>query len=153
MPAWPGGPCPNCGEDIPANIVSCRNCRQLLNSDLQRDSIHEPEFVPLTELSTRLEVEVRGMYVACPLCRNDLKIHLKHLGHKVQCKTCDGTFRLKKDMPQVLTGEYYCDCGHCGERLRFSRKYVDSTVSCKFCHGHLQILPLGVGTDPSLKSV
>ena len=38
MPAWPGGPCPNCGEDMPPNMVHCRECRTLLNPELERDS-------------------------------------------------------------------------------------------------------------------
>ena len=37
--AWQGGPCHQCGDDMPANLVHCQTCRALLNSELTEDSV------------------------------------------------------------------------------------------------------------------
>jgi len=140
MPAWPGGPCPNCGEDIPANIVSCRNCRTLLNSDLQRDSVEVPAFVPLQEIGTLIDLEPSGVWLACPSCLQELRIGFKYFGKKVQCKHCAKPFRPKRDSRSVHTADVYGRCPHCEESLRFARKYIGQKVACKHCHGRLNIV-------------
>ena len=68
MPNWPGGDCPSCGEWMPQNQVRCRNCRTLLNEDLKPDSVEIPEFVPLQEVDSMVEVSPSGYYILCPHC-------------------------------------------------------------------------------------
>ena len=60
MPAWPGGPCPECGEVMPENLVHCQNCRALMNPDLKTDSVEIPEFIPLQEIGSMVEVKPKG---------------------------------------------------------------------------------------------
>ena len=47
MAAWPGGACPECGDQMPANLIRCATCRGLLNPDLQPKCVSEIEFVEL----------------------------------------------------------------------------------------------------------
>ncbi len=51
MPAWPGGACPDCGDHMPANLITCQTCRALLNSELKVSFVDIPEFIPLQEVS------------------------------------------------------------------------------------------------------
>ena len=55
MPAWPGGPCPSCGEHVPEKVIHCVSCRTLLNADLDSPDIELPVFEPLKELSSLIE--------------------------------------------------------------------------------------------------
>ena len=134
--AWEGGPCPQCGDDMPARLVHCRSCRAMLNSELSDDSIVIPEFFPLPEVSELPVARPRGSYVTCPGCSEDLRIHRKYQGLKVQCKHCERTFLFG---PQSAVTAVYMPCPHCQRELRASLKYLGSKVSCLHCSGHLEL--------------
>ena len=140
MPAWPGGPCPECGEEMPARVIHCRNCRQLLNEDLDDDTIPEPVFVPLREISDVPQVEPRGVYEDCQACGRELKISRRFAGSIVRCKFCGAGFSVTKHLnPKSGRNAYYTDCPHCNETLRVGTKYLGHRVCCKHCQGELQI--------------
>ena len=140
MPAWPGGPCPECGEEMPPALVRCRNCRTLLNPDLEVDSVELPEFVPLPEIAAMIEVEPQGFFVACPNCREELRIGRKYGGKRVQCKFCSAPFifNTSSGVPEV-TG-FFSQCPHCQQELRGSTRYVGAKVACKHCGGHIHLV-------------
>ena len=139
MTAWPGGDCPACGEWMPPNMVHCRECRQLLNLELARSSVEIPEFVPLQELDSMVEVAPAGLYYPCPKCRGDLKINRKYLGQRIQCKFCQAEFRLDPTSPAVRQADVYSTCPHCQQQLRFDPKYLGTKVACRFCGGKLHV--------------
>jgi len=139
MPAWPGGPCPECGEEMPAQLIHCMSCRALLNTDLEQDSVEIPAFVPLQEISCIIDLEPEGYYVGCPHCQRELRIHRKYEGKTVSCKKCNGTFPLDLNAPGVELKAYYGDCPHCSERLRIGLKYRGMKVACKQCAGKIQL--------------
>jgi hypothetical protein len=134
--AWPGGPCPQCGDNMPPRVVHCQSCRALLNSELSEDSIEIPPFFPLPELAVIASVAPRGHYVACPGCRQELRIHAKYKGMKVQCKHCDQPFNYDRT---VSVSAAYMPCVHCSQEIRASVKYLGHKVVCKHCSGHLQL--------------
>lgn len=144
MAAWPGGPCPSCGEDMPQNMVHCRECRTLLNPDLQRDSVEIPEFIPLQEVDAMVEIAANGMFVGCPQCSQELKINKKYVGQRVQCKFCAADFRLDPANPALNRADVYSKCPHCEQELRFARKYLGVRVACRFCGGKIHILNVEV---------
>ncbi len=135
MPAWPGGPCPSCGLDVPANVVRCPECRDLLNDSLDCDSVEIPAFVPLREIPTMYEVTASGHYCSCPSCHKELRIAHKYAGVQVQCKFCDQPFVFALTDPGITVTAHYFDCPHCQKELRVAPKYVGAEVSCKFCNG------------------
>ena len=139
MPPWPGGPCPECGEEMPEKLIHCRNCRTLLNSDLDPDSVEIPEFVPLQEIEAVVELSLRGYYVHCPHCSRELRVNRKFLGKKVTCKQCAGHFVLNFDEGpnRIEKVGVYVYCPHCSDRLRMSSKYLGVKVACKACSGRL----------------
>lgn len=140
MPAWPGGPCPACGEDMPALVVHCRSCRQLLNDDLEEDTVVEPAFMPLKEIAAVASVDPEGVYDDCPACGRELRINLKYAGQVVRCKHCRAGFTLSSQVAPVAGRRaYYADCPHCRRELRVGAKYWGSQVACKFCGGQLRI--------------
>ena len=108
--AWQGGPCPSCGEDVPANVVHCIKCRHLLNSALSDDSVEIPEFKPLPEIVAMKKAASRGHYVRCPGCNEELRINAKYIGANVQCRHCDKTFAYNDAIPRVAL---YTRCPHC----------------------------------------
>ena len=69
--AWPGGPCPQCGDEMPARLVHCRSCRAMLNSELTEDSIVIPDFFMLPEVTDLKSAASRGCYIPCPGCRSE----------------------------------------------------------------------------------
>ena len=140
MPAWPGGPCPKCGDDMPLNMIHCRTCRHLLNPELERSSVEIPAFFPLQEVDTLVELIPNGRFIECSSCRKELKIHRKYLGERVQCKFCAADFRLDPTSPEVRSTDSYGICPHCHETLRFDSKYIGSKVACRFCQGKVHIL-------------
>ncbi|MFN0051467.1 MAG: hypothetical protein ACKV0T_04705 [Planctomycetales bacterium] len=140
MPPWPGGPCPECGEDMPEKLIHCFSCRALLNTDLDPDSVEIPEFVPLKEIEPLVELERRGYYLSCPHCTRELRVNARFLGQSVSCKQCNGAFVLDfKDEAIRKTG-VYVRCPQCQGRLRMSLKYVGLKVACKECGGRLKVI-------------
>ena len=140
MPAWPGGPCPDCGQDMPANLVHCQFCRALLNSDLHRSDVEIPAFFELQEVDNLMDAEVAGYFVLCPHCERELRINKKYSGSGVACKFCSGQFKLDVGNPRIKTKAFYMGCPHCTRELRVASKYLGMKVACKFCTGHVQIL-------------
>lgn len=140
MPAWPGGPCPECGEEMPERLIHCFNCRALLNTDLEPDSVEIPEFVPLKEIEPVTEVALRGYYLSCPHCRRELRVNAKYSGKPVTCKQCDGTFKLDFHDSAIEKIGVYVYCPQCSDRLRLSAKYLGVKVACKACHGRLVVV-------------
>ena len=139
MPPWPGGPCPECGEVMPERIIHCRNCRTLLNSDLEPDSVEIPMFVPLQEIDSFVELPIRGYYVQCPHCSRELRVNKKFIGKRVTCKQCSGDFVLDftDSKRKIEKNGIYVYCPHCSDRLRMSTKYLGVKVACKSCTGRL----------------
>jgi hypothetical protein len=144
MPAWPGGPCPICGEDMPVNVVHCQNCRTLLNTDLEPDSIEIPEFIPLQEIVSMVEVELGGYYVGCPHCKRELRVGSKYVDENVQCKFCDSQFTMDFSNPKLKMAAFFAECPHCKEELRADPKYLGMKVACKRCGGKIHFV------DPSV---
>lgn len=134
--AWQGGPCPQCGEDVPANVVHCRNCRTLLNSELTEDSIEIPAFIPLPEIQQLKMVKTRGHYVSCPGCRKELRINSKYFGAAVACKFCSQSFQYDDSVNKFAM---YAACPHCEKELRADVKYAGQNVACRFCKGPLTL--------------
>ncbi len=140
MPPWPGGPCPVCGEDMPERMIHCRNCRTLLNSDLESDSVEIPTFVPLKEIDSCVELKVRGYYINCPQCSRELRVNGKFVGKSVTCKHCEGSFVLDFSGEGLQPAGIYVYCPHCSDRLRMSVKYVGVKVACRSCQGRLMAI-------------
>jgi len=140
MPPWPGGPCPNCGEVMPENMIHCRNCRSLLNPDLSGDSVEIPTFIPLQEIPTMAELHPAGFFIQCPSCTKELKINKRFIGQNVACNHCAQTFTVDLNHPKVVTVAFYADCPHCSQRLRMATKYAGMRVACKFCQGQIEII-------------
>ena len=134
--AWQGGPCPQCGDDMPANLVHCVSCRALLNSELTEDSVEIPKFVPLREIDPARFVTARGHFVVCPGCDNELRINVKYKGATVACRFCHHKFEYDRD---VHITALYADCPHCQRELRASVKYAGQSVACRFCSGALML--------------
>lgn len=140
MPAWPGGPCPNCGDEMPLNMIHCRSCRTLLNPELERDSVEVPVFIPLQEIGAMIEIVPTGIFTSCPKCSQELKINRKYLGQRVQCKFCEAPLQLDPASPNVTEADVYSKCAHCEQDLRFARKYIGVKVACRYCTGKLHIV-------------
>lgn len=140
MPAWPGGPCPNCGEYMPPKMIHCMSCRVLLNEDLDPDSVEVPQFEPLQEIDAMIDVQPAGFFVGCPHCQRELRIAGKYRGEKVQCRFCDGRFTLDFSTPDVTLIAIYAQCPHCEQELRAREKYLDTKVACKHCGGKIHLL-------------
>jgi hypothetical protein len=125
---------------MPANLVHCRSCRAMLNADLESDSIEIPEFVPMKEIDSYVELRPRGYYVSCPSCDRELKVNAKYLGRRVTCISCAGAFDLDFNNPRIEKLGYYADCPHCSKRLKLAAKYHGMKVACKFCTGHIRLV-------------
>jgi len=134
--AWQGGPCPSCGDDMPANLVHCQSCRALLNSELTEDSVEIPKFVPLKEIDPTQIVAANGHYVECPGCQEELRINRKYQGAAVACRFCQHSFGYDE---AVTVTAVYSDCPHCQKELRASLKYTDQNVACRHCSGALMM--------------
>lgn len=140
MPSWPGGPCPECNEDMPANLIRCVNCRVLLNNDLELESVEIPAYKPLPEITSFLAAKLRGYYVACPHCKCELRINSRFVGKKLSCKKCKHQFDLNLADEEIKKLGFYLDCPSCEERLRVSQKYAGKKAVCKFCSSKLQFV-------------
>ncbi|MBB02904.1 MAG: hypothetical protein ACE37I_02075 [Rubinisphaera brasiliensis] len=160
MPAWPGGECPDCGDYMPPNLITCQTCRALLNSDLQLGQVDIPEYVPLKEIApeeretnrssiisespmaTAVQVPlvpVKGIFVGCPGCQEELKIPEQYAYSRVQCNHCQQLFAMDKSMRQQPSVSCYVDCPHCQRRLRASVEYSNQNVACNHCGGALHM--------------
>ncbi|VAX38414.1 50S ribosomal protein L20 [hydrothermal vent metagenome] len=140
MPAWPGGPCPVCDDDMPENLVHCQTCRALLNDDLQADSVHIPQFVPLAEIEAMVETEPRGFFIACPACQKELRINRKFHGETVSCKFCQNPFLFDLNQKSIEVLGFYSACPHCNEELRAATKYYGEKCLCKSCEGQIHFV-------------
>jgi uncharacterized protein (DUF983 family) len=140
MPAWPGGQCPECGEFMPENLIHCQICRALLNEELQTDRVEIPEFVPLTEIASMVEVQVKGYYVECPHCAQELRVKNKYVGMRVSCKICHAQYDLKLNSPDLVVRAFFADCPECQEELRVSQKYLGQKVACKHCEARIHFV-------------
>ena len=143
MPAWPGGPCPDCGEVMPANLLRCQTCRAWLNEDLRRDEPDVPEPFALPEITSEPVPQVAqpsGHYVICPACRRELRVADRFVGQVVACRFCSEPFEIaigpEADPPRVA---FYLDCPHCEREIRARSKYMGQKVLCKHCDGPVQI--------------
>ena len=140
MPAWPGGECPECKEQVPPNIVRCPRCRALLNLDLKPDSVTLPEFIPLQEVESIAEAEPRGFFVLCPSCSRELRVNRKYVGADVSCKHCNQDFTLDFADRNVKKTAFYANCPHCERELRASSKYLGMQAGCRHCGGKIQFV-------------
>lgn len=140
MPAWPGGPCPECGEDAPVAILRCPNCRRLLNEDLTPAKIEKPEYRPLPEIASSADVVTLGVYLNCPSCDRELKLRNRFRGERVRCKHCNASFVCDPGDSGPTFTAYYCDCPHCNKRLKATPKYLNQTVACKHCEGQIRFV-------------
>jgi len=136
MSAWPGGPCPQCGENMPENLIHCQTCRALLNDELKADSVQIPEFIPLQEIESMVQLVLNGNYVLCSSCDKELRIHNKYIGQRVQCKFCKTPFTYDE---KVEVKAMYGRCPHCQEEVRAALKYSGMKVACKHCDGKIQL--------------
>jgi len=124
-------------------MIHCRECRTLLNPELERDSVEIPAFIPLQEVSVMVEISPLGVFTPCPKCSQELKINRKYLGQRVQCKFCSAEFRLDPANPSVQQADVYSRCPHCEQELRFASKYIGIRVACRFCAGKIHIVDAG----------
>lgn len=149
MGAWPGGPCPKCGEEMPPNQVHCRLCRALLNPELEPGVAEIPAFIPLPEIDSMAEIYPNGVYLTCPQCHKELKVNRKYFNERVACKHCRADFQLDPSMPFITHADSYSTCPHCEQELRFAHKYVGQHVACRFCNGKLEIMPVTKERGPT----
>lgn len=149
MPSWPGGPCPECGENMPPNLIHCQTCRALLNPDLVPDYVEIPEFEPLEEIRTgasgthEAPAEPRkpalpkaafsGYLVHCPKCDETLKVHRNYIGQRVKCRFCAAEMDLHPSNGHVKFWGVYTQCPHCQETVRAASQFIGAAVNCNFC--------------------
>jgi hypothetical protein len=146
MPAWPGGACPECGDDMPPNLVHCQVCRALLNRGLERPPIMIPEFVPLREIDPNEVVQddtqhitPNGYMVSCPECCQELKIGENYVESTVACKHCNHAFVMSPYNHDLAVKGIVSTCPQCSNRLKISAKYVGLKVLCNFCNTSLVV--------------
>ncbi len=140
MPAWPGGACPECGDEMPARLIRCATCRALLNNDLNPERIELPEFVPLQEVESVIDAHPIGYYLNCPLCTRELRVHGKYIGQHVSCKFCHKSFALNRKALAAHGVAFYSQCPHCSHEIRAAQKYMGAKVACKYCAGAIQFV-------------
>jgi hypothetical protein len=110
-----------------------------LNPELESDSVEIPEFQPLQEVDSLVQLTARGFHISCPLCDRELKINKKYQGRDVECASCSGTFHFDFADERIAKLGYYVDCPHCSQRLRMSPKYLNRKVGCKHCQGKIRL--------------
>lgn len=140
MAAWTGGPCPDCGEDVPANMLRCMTCRAWLNPDLKRPEPPVPRFFPLPEVEARdgaPPAPAAGHYVVCPACTRELRVGDRYVSQAVNCRFCDERFELSFGEDGLRRLGVFVQCPHCGDELRAAEKYLGREVICKHCDGRL----------------
>lgn len=139
MSAWPGGPCPDCGDDMPANLVRCATCRALLNPELKPADIMPYQPVRLQEVDSFVEADLVGYFVGCPRCRRKLRVHGKYDGQKVACRFCNATFLFALSRDDLTWLGAWCTCPHCDRELRTDLTAPDHRVTCRYCDGQLLV--------------
>ena len=160
MSAWPGGACPDCGDFMPPNLITCQTCRAMLNSDLKLNIVDVPDFIPLQEIDPCdlddsdtaiipadppaaklkvLQIEARGIYFLCAGCHQELKIPKQFMKSKIQCKHCSHDFKIKlqDDINRIVAT--YVNCPHCEQRIRASKNLTNRNIQCEHCHGAMHI--------------
>ena len=137
MAAWTGGPCPNCGDDVPPKVLRCPACRTLLDPELSHHEFRPPSFAELPELDAADHVRPKAELTRCPTCDEALRVALKYAGVAVACKKCGGTLTPGEPAARV---SWLADCPHCAEEIRVAVKYAGQKVSCKFCGGELRVV-------------
>lgn len=125
---------------MPEALIHCQNCRELLNPDLETDSVEIPDFQPLQEISTMVEAELRGYFVQCPECERELRVNRKYKNERLQCNFCNGEFVLDVKNPRVNVVAFYSSCPHCSDELRAAVKYLGTKVACKHCGGKIHFV-------------
>jgi hypothetical protein len=125
---------------MPERLVRCRSCRTLLNNDLEPDLIEVPDFVPLQEIESMVDVELAGYYVACPHCKRELRVGGKYVDENVQCKFCESQFTMDFSNPKLKMQAFYSMCPHCKQELRAAPKYLGMKVACKHCGGKIHLV-------------
>jgi uncharacterized protein (DUF983 family) len=125
---------------MPASLVHCQNCRVLLNDDLESDSIEIPQYIPLREIASMIEVDPLGYYIHCPHCTKELRIARKYLHENVACKLCNRSFVLDLSSPNVRSTHFFTNCPHCREELRVAHKYMGTKAACKHCNGMIHFI-------------
>ena len=136
MPAWNGGPCPGCGEDVPPRVLRCRSCRTLLDPDLSAHEFAPPEFAPLAEVDGPTIVRPKAERTRCPGCGEELRVAAKYAGVPVACKKCGEPMTAGEPELRVA---FLADCPHCQKEIRVGMQYVGQLVGCKFCGGQLTV--------------
>ncbi len=133
MTAWNGGPCPDCGEEMPARVVRCRCCGAILNDQLRPPPVRPPEPVILPEITMATTVIPKAYLIGCPNCEQEIRIAAKYLLKKVACRHCDAPFVFDRSSPVIRKIAFFVDCPHCGEELKAAEKYLEKKVACKHC--------------------
>ncbi len=121
---------------MPENLIHCMTCRALLNVELKADSVAIPEFIPLTEIESMVQLVLSGNYVVCSSCDKELRIHNKYIGQHVLCKFCQTPFTYDE---KIEVRAMYGKCPHCAEEVRAALKYSGMKVACKHCDGKIQL--------------
>jgi DNA-directed RNA polymerase subunit RPC12/RpoP len=125
---------------MPEMLIHCQNCRALLNTDLETDTVEVPAFLPLQEIASMIDVSPTGYYIACPKCKEELRINKKYIGERVQCKFCHGQFLFVLTGSDVKVNAFFAVCPHCDEEVRAAEKYKNAKVACKHCGGRIQFV-------------
>ena len=110
-------------------MIHCRNCRTLLNPELERDSVEVPVFIPLQELGVMIEIVPTGLFASCPKCAQELKINRKYLGQRVQCKFCNVDFRLDVIAFGDLTDKRFADLGKAATAVSLPKETIDTLIA------------------------
>ena len=94
------------------------------------------------------QVAPGGFLLACPHCRQELRVARKYAGAHVECKRCHGRFLLEPTHPATRPVSFYAECPHCLEELRANWRFRQARVACKLCGGRIQFVPL---SDPAAR--
>ncbi|MDA1015218.1 MAG: STAS domain-containing protein, partial [Planctomycetota bacterium] len=144
MPAWPGGPCPKCGVDMPENQIRCSDCRTLLNTDLQVKEIAAASFSPLGELQSVAEFAPRSFSLNCPSCDGRIRLPASSRRRDVCCELCQHEFRF--ELTHVRFTEITGNCPHCRVAQSISPNDLGETVACDKCGGRISLFRLKTAT-------
>ncbi len=136
MPAWPGGPCPDCGDYMPPNLITCQTCRAMLNTDLQPVLVDVPKFIPLRELTPEEAARVasednteNGSHSsASPMTPFAVPQGTASAGPSVSAGTPTA-----RNTRRIQGKGLYVSCPGCQQELKISAQFLDERVQCKFC--------------------